>query len=287
MDDYLPRFWGYLIKVFLTTFDQLFSLFGLLLVLVILLSFSARLTARLSVGFWGRNLFLYGFSWLGTSVHELAHAFFALVFGHKITEIALFEPNKDGSSLGHVAHTCNKRNIYQQTGNFFIGVGPVLVSGFVLFLATYIIFRFDITKLSTFSVTSKIFTDVSLLGQVAINLKNSLLSFYFIIFPANHVVWWKVAVFAYILYSIGGSMTLSSPDVKSSVHGFLWVVVFFLLFNLSTLWIGHFIAILLTKIAVYISCFHFLLLLSLIANIVFVVALFLLNLIKNLFVARK
>ena len=287
MEIYLSRIGEYLINVTLSTFNQLIMLFGILIILVSLLSLSAYLTAKLSVRFWGRNLFLYGFSWLGTSVHELSHAFFALVFGHKITEIVLFEPNKDGASLGHVNHSYNKRSIYNKTGNFFIGIGPVLASGIILYFATWIIFHYDMSRNSPFRMTDDIYTNFSALKQDAIALKNSLFVFYNLIFSPNSNVWWKPLLYTYLLYSIGSSMTLSSSDIKSSFSGFLWVIAFLFLFNLVTFWLGNFIAVFLLKIAKYIAGFLFLLLLSLIANLGFIVALFFLNLIKGLFVSRK
>lgn len=287
MEIYLIQIWDYLINAALSTLNQLVFLFGMLLLLVLLLSLSASLIARLSVRFWGRNLFLYGFSWLGTSVHELSHAFFALVFGHKITEIVLFEPNKDGVSLGHVNHSYNKKSIYNKTGNFFIGIGPVLASGIVLFFATWLIFRYDMTKNSPFRMTTEIFTNFSAFKQDAIALKNSLFVFYNLVFSPNSTVWWKVILFIYILYSIGSSMTLSSSDIKSSVSGFFWVIVFFLLFNVLTFWLGNFMSVFLSKIAKYIGGILFLLLLSLMTNLCFIVVLFFLNLIKRIFVSRK
>ena len=84
MEIYLYQIGGYLIRVFHESLNQLFTLFGPFLILIVFLNLSASVMARLSVRLLGRNLFLYGFAWLGCSVHELSHAFFALVFGHKI-----------------------------------------------------------------------------------------------------------------------------------------------------------------------------------------------------------
>ena len=136
MEYYFSKLLNYLLDVLQSTFNQLFILFGPLLILLVLLNFSAIFTARISLRFWGRNLFLYGFGWLGCSVHELSHAFFALIFGHKITEIKLFAPSKDGESLGHVSHSYNKKSIYHKIGNFFIGISPLLAGGIVLFFST-------------------------------------------------------------------------------------------------------------------------------------------------------
>lgn len=287
MEFYLFRIWEYLINVVLTTLNQLLVLFGLLIVLVLLLSLSARLVAQLSVRFWGRNLFLFGFCLLGTPIHELSHAFFALVFGHKITEIVLFEPNKDGSSLGHVNHSYNKNSIYNKTGNFFIGIGPVVTSGIVLFFATLLLFNHNMMQQLPHKLTAEIFTNLSILKQDTVVIKNGFFSFCNVVFFQKSTNWWKIVLFTYILYSIGSSMTLSSSDIASSVSGFVWVIVFFLLFNLTTLWLGNFMAVFLSKIALYNTGFLFLLILSLIANSGFILVLLILNLVKGIFVSRK
>ena len=284
MENYLSRFWDYLLNVLLSTYNQLFLLFGPLLLFVLVLNISAIYTARMSIRFWGRNLFLYGFGWLGCSVHELSHAFFAIIFGHKITEIELFKPSGSGESLGHVSHSYNKKSIYQKTGNFFIGISPLLSGGIVLFISVLLIFRFNILELSTFSIRPHIFMDIVLLKQLALSIWNSLMSFFTIAFTGSGTNWWKSALLIYILYSTGSSMTLSKPDVGSAFSGFLWVIILFLVFNLLTLWIGNFAADFLSRIIKYVSGFYFLLILSLVANILFLLILLVLNLIKGLFV---
>ena len=284
MENYFSKFLNYLLDVLQTTYSQLFILFGPLLILVVLLNLSAIFTARLSVRFWGRNLFLYGFGWLGCSVHELSHAFFALIFGHKISEVVLFEPNSNGESLGHVSHSYNKNSIYQKTGNFFIGISPLLFGGIVLFICVLLLYRFDVTALSTFRISPHVLTDFTLLKQIGLNIWNSLISFSSIVFVGSASVWWKSALLIYILYSTGSSMTLSKSDVGSAISGFLWLIIIFLVFNLITLWIGNFVIDFLGRIVGYISGFYFLLILSMIANLLFISVLFLLNLIKGLFV---
>jgi len=286
MENYISRFWDYLLNVLLSTYNQLFILFGPLLILVALLNLSAIFTARMSVRFWGRNLFLYGFGWLGCSVHEMSHAFFALIFGHKISEVELFKPNSNGESLGHVSHSYNKKSIYQKIGNFFIGISPLLFGGIVLFLITWLIFGFNVVSLSSFRITSHDFTSYILLKQIGIGIWHSLLSYFTLVFTGSAAIWWKSVLLIYILYSTGSSMTLSKSDVGSAISGFLWFIVFFLVFNLLTLWIGNFVSVFLTRIAGYISGFYFLLILSLMANLLFLMILVVLNLFKNLFVRR-
>jgi hypothetical protein len=284
MENYFTRLLDYFQNVLLLTYNLLFILFGPLLILIVLLNFSAIFTARLSVRFWGRNLFLYGFGWLGCSVHELSHAFFAFIFGHKITEITLFKPNSNGESLGHVSHSYNKKSIYQKIGNFFIGISPLLFGGIVLFLITLLLFDLNVTKFSSFRITSHDFNDLLLLKQLVISLWHGIVSYFTTVFVGFSAVWWKLVLFIYVLYSTGSSMTLSKSDVSSAISGFLWFIVFFLLFNLLTLWIGNFMSAFIMRISDYISGFYFLLILSMMANLVFVTILLLLNLVKRLFV---
>ena len=64
--------------------------------------------------------------WLGTPIHELSHAFMCWVFKHKVEEIALFEPDRESGRLGFVRHTFKTGNWFQEMGNLFIGVAPLL-----------------------------------------------------------------------------------------------------------------------------------------------------------------
>lgn len=286
MENYLAKILSYLLNIWQSSFNQLFILFGPLLVLVLLLNLSAKLTTRLSVRFWGLNLFLYGFAWLGCSVHELSHAFFAMIFGHKITSIELFKPNSKEESLGRVVHSYNKKSIYQKTGNFLIGISPLLSGGIILYFSMLLIFNLNITKLSTFGISTQIFTDLAMFKQIGVDLLRSLKSMSELLFTGTTVVWWKSALILYILYSAGSSMTLSKSDVGSALQGFLWVIILFLIFNLCTLWIGNFAIDFLTTHINYISSFYFLLVLSFVANLLFTMILVVLNLVKSLFVGK-
>jgi hypothetical protein len=287
MEIYLDRIWDYLVSVFQTAVNQLFVLFVPLLVLMVLLNFSAGLSARISVRFWGKNIYLYGFAWLGCSLHELSHAFFALIFGHKIREVALFKPNSNGESMGHVSHSYNKKSIYQKTGNFFIGIGPLLTGAIVLFFSTLLLFRFNISEHTPFIISFKVFTDLKLINQLATGIWSSLVSLLTIVFSGDAHIWWKPAVLIYLLYSTGSSMTLSKSDVDGAISGFWYVIIFVLIFNLLTFWIGDFAIKFLLQSVQYISGFYFLLILTIIANLIFMVILFILNLFKDFFISGR
>ena len=61
MNKYIDQMVSYLTGVLQSSATQLFILFGPLLILALFLNLSATLNARLSIRFWGRDLFLYGF----------------------------------------------------------------------------------------------------------------------------------------------------------------------------------------------------------------------------------
>lgn len=85
----------------------------------------------------GRGIVLVTAS-LGTPVHELGHALMCLIFGHKITDIALWQPSAPNGQLGYVTHTYRKRNLYHILGNLFIGLGPIFSGLGVLTLALWL-----------------------------------------------------------------------------------------------------------------------------------------------------
>ncbi len=75
---------------------------------------------------------------LGTPVHELGHALMCLAFGHKITEMKLWQPSAPDGRLGYVTHAYRSRNLYHILGNLFIGIGPIFSGLGVLTLALWL-----------------------------------------------------------------------------------------------------------------------------------------------------
>src|SRR4030067_2216374 len=120
----------------LATLAQMASLFLGIFIFGLLIQFISQLSFK-SLG----NAFgpggTYLVAWLGTPGHELGHALFCLIFGHKIEEIRFFKPDKDTGTLGFVYHTWNPKNPWHVLGNFFIGIGPVVLGCAVLFALFY------------------------------------------------------------------------------------------------------------------------------------------------------
>jgi hypothetical protein len=275
MIEKLQQFWNYLFTVGVATGTQLFILFGPIILLAILMNFVARQNEKLSYQVFGSRLYLYIFGWLGTSVHELGHAIFAVIFAHKVSEIKLFSP-KSGKSLGHVKHNYKKGNPYQTLGNFFIGLGPVLLGSVLLLIISWLLFKLDIFQIADqhrVVLNFQLLKNLDSLQKAAVNIGSGIWFCFEQIFTGPHTNWWKIVLFVYLFYAIGSSITLSSSDIKGASHGFFYFVIVLFLFNLLTLWIGNFAADFFRTINFYLSGFYFLIIVSLCLNIVFVIVL--------------
>ncbi len=120
---------GEFLSAFLT---QVIFTIGVIVVFGMIVAFCNKLFYKNMGSFGKAACYITGF--IGTPVHECAHALMCLIFGHKITEIKLFQINSDDGTLGYVCHSYNKKNLYQNIGNFFIGVAPIIVISAVLYL---------------------------------------------------------------------------------------------------------------------------------------------------------
>jgi len=133
MDDVHPSF-NFFVQVVTTTLYQFLSLFGFVLIFGLLLYFISRSTRKAFSNSGHSKLDIYFTGWIGTPVHELGHAIFCILFGHRITEIKLYSPNSEDGTLGYVNHSFNSKSFYQRIGCFFIGTGPILFVFFFLYL---------------------------------------------------------------------------------------------------------------------------------------------------------
>ncbi len=75
--------------------------------------------------------------WIGTPIHEASHVVMCWVFGHEIEAVALFEPDEKEGRLGYVRHSYHRHSWWQETGNWFIGIAPLLGGSLVLLLVTW------------------------------------------------------------------------------------------------------------------------------------------------------
>lgn len=165
---------------------------------------------------------------IGTPVHELSHALMCVLFGHQITDIKLYNPKSQDGALGYVSHTYNKKNIYHQIGNFFIGVAPVLLGGgaVVLLLALLLPDAFEVISY-----------DIEILSDAELGLLPISDFFLFLwssaseIFSEQSLSSWQGWIFIILALMIATHMEMSGSDIKSGLRGFAFLLVIFLLLD--------------------------------------------------------
>jgi hypothetical protein len=130
---------SYAVKVVAATVSQILILLGPGIILALMMnSLSGYIKKRV---YWkmGSSKYLAVFGWLGTVVHELGHFVACKIFGHRVLEVKWFDPDAHGGSLGYVRHNWDRDDIYQGIGNFFIGIGPILLGSLVIYYASTLV----------------------------------------------------------------------------------------------------------------------------------------------------
>jgi hypothetical protein len=231
---------GYLLRVAGATLAQILILFGPILILVFITSWLASLVTIFSYQVLGMNLYLALFGWLGTSVHELGHALFCPLFAHKIKKISLFSPNRETDSLGVVIHSFNPNSLYERIGNFFIGIGPVILGPLVIFLAAQ--WLLEVNVADSYNQIAKIHFVFNFMGLVNLLWLLVIATFQGLgsIFNLQNLTHWQFYLFLYIAFAVGSSVRLSWSDVEGTFSGFAAIITAVFLFNFLTLWATEF-----------------------------------------------
>ena len=266
MENVISPILNYLLKVGITTAIQLFILLGpgLFLGLVMFVISSALRNESLELmGVW----FWVYFTAIGTVIHELGHAMFALLFGHTITEVQFFRPERETGTLGYVRHQYNRTNLYHRIGNFFIGIGPILLGSFVIYLSSkYLVGANVFSPIEAVSVSDSTFvsfgTFFGFLGQVFINA----ISVFKILFQADNWTKWQFYLFLYIVFAVGSNVELSPRDLDGAWDGFSCILGVLLAMNLLTLWIKDFATSYIILISQFYSFFYTIMVFAIVLN---------------------
>ncbi|OGO43649.1 MAG: hypothetical protein A2137_04770 [Chloroflexi bacterium RBG_16_58_8] len=221
----------------IATATQMASLFAGIFVFGLLIHFISHLTFKsLEKSFGSRGV--YFVAWLGTPIHELGHALFCVIFLHKIAEIRFFKPDPLTGTLGYVYHKWSRTNPWQVLGNFFIGIGPVVLGCAVLFATFY--FLVPDSARVWHSITlgmNGVDSRQELAGYLAI-FRDASLSLVRLIFNPSHLAEWRFWVFLYLSICVASNIRLSPSDIKGALSGLGCIVLPFLLLNLVGLITG-------------------------------------------------
>lgn len=183
-------------------------------------------------------LYFWVFESFGTTVHEVGHAIFSLIFFRKVSNFKPFIPDRSSRVRGEMSSKPDPRNLYKSIGNFFIGVGPIIFGTVLIYLAGRFFLGSEI-----FSPLSKIDFDAALLSSadaLTVFLQNAadqIIAILKSIFAADNLRNWRFYAFLYIAFSVGSTMTLSPYDLCSVRASFalLAAVIFALNFGAAAL----------------------------------------------------
>jgi hypothetical protein len=180
----------------------------------------------------------YLVAWLGTPIHELGHVFFCLVFRHRIEAMGLFRPDPNAGTLGYVYHRWDRHNPWQVMGNFFIGVGPVIIGCGVLFVLFYFLVPGGSDTWSDI-LAGMYGAGGGGIGGYLEAFRDSSLAMLKTIFTLDNLAGWRFWVFLYLSICIAANIRLSLADVKGSLSGLLYVLLPFFVANLILMLIGR------------------------------------------------
>lgn len=180
----------------------------------------------------------YLVAWLGTPIHELGHALFCVIFRHRITEIKFFSPDPHSGTLGYVNHQWNRSSPWQVLGNFFIGIGPVILGCLVLLGLFYLLVPGGSRAWDDILAGAGALGADGSLGAYLNVLKDSLLTFARVLFTMENLGSWQFWIFIYLAICVAANIRLSLSDVKNSLSGFGCAIVLLILANIIGLLLG-------------------------------------------------
>jgi hypothetical protein len=248
----------------LATLGQMASLFAGIFIFGLLIHLVSHLTFRsLEKSFGSRGTYLV--AWLGTPIHELGHVVFCLVFFHRIVDVGWFKPDPATGTLGYVYHKWNRRNPWQVLGNFFIGIGPVVLGCGVLFAL------FSLLIPGSSGMWDSVLFGMNGAGGVGGYLeafRDSSLAMIKLIFTVPNLATWRFWVFLYLSICVAANIRLSLADIRGSLSGLGCIVLPFVLVNLIALLAGSTGSDLLPAAASWLGAIYGLLILALIMVII-------------------
>ncbi len=244
----------------LLVLGQLVTIFGGFFMLAFTLSvFQGWLQKNYMRAFGWRGILWT--AWIGTPIHELGHIFFAKIFGHRISKVSLFKPDKETGVLGEVEDTYNPNSIYQNTGNFFIGIGPLIFSSLAL---AGILYLFIPNHDEVFSALSIERFDLR-------NVLEAIREVFANLFTASNLHDLKFWIFLYLSFAIASHMAPSRADLRRAGRGFLEIVVVLIILNGLFMFLGFDVDKTILDLAAYVNAFLVFLIYAIAVSIVHLV----------------
>ncbi|KMT22496.1 hypothetical protein [Clostridium cylindrosporum] len=166
---------------------------------------------------------------VGVPIHELSHTIFSLIFGHRINKIKLIQRPDENGTLGYVQHSYNPLSIYQQVGNFFIGVAPIFggITALIIFMRQLVPTAY--TKL--IDILTKNLSINTLDTDVIRNITTSYWEFIKTFFSLSNLGNIYFILFLFLAICISSHISLSTADIKGAFKGLVIMYIFLLIVN--------------------------------------------------------
>ena len=224
----------FIVIIFSKTFIDLFRLFGNIIIFGFILYLLSSMTRRIFAKTLGAKTELYITGWIGTPIHELSHALFCIIFNHKISDIKLFTTKSD--TIGYVLHSYDSRSWYQQIGNFFIGVGPIIMGTLIVYFLFLLlapelkenIFSVKIDYDKSAGILNIIYSGISNIFTSILNIFSNIIKNILVSQSYKNIGFW---IFIYLSISIASHMELSPADISHALKGMLVIFAVSLIFN--------------------------------------------------------
>ena len=224
----------FIVIIFSKTFLDLFRLFGNIIIFGFILYLLSSMTRRIFAKTLGAKTELYITGWIGTPIHELSHALFCIIFNHKISDIKLFTTKSD--TIGYVLHSYDSRSWYQQIGNFFIGVGPIIMGTLIVYFLFLLlapelkenIFSVKIDYDKSAGILNMIYSGISNIFISILNIFSNIIKNIIVSQSYKNIGFW---IFIYLSISIASHMELSPADISHALKGMLVIFAVSLIFN--------------------------------------------------------
>lgn len=214
----------------LLSFVELLYLLGIIIAVGFLLGLMERYSNRFLYSALGPRGVLFT-AWIGTPIHEIGHLLMCFLWGHRVTRIKLLQLNSPDGTLGFVEHAYNKNSIYQQVGNFFIGLGPIFSGIGSLILGMYLLVpqSFAIFKLQIQQHVSFEKIDMNMLktfGEALLVIGKNL-------FTVQNLVTPTFWIYLILAIGISSHIALSKADIQNSAKGLQMIFILLVLFNVA------------------------------------------------------
>lgn len=170
---------------------------------------------RMAERFGWRSVLWTG--WLGTPVHELSHAILCPVFCHRIEKMALFEPDKKNRRLGYVIHVYTPGNWYQELGNFFIGVAPLVGGSLTLSFFLWMFYPDAVTAAFSVAADAKNAAPWETMYQITAACFSQVAS-------STNLLSGRFWLFCYLVLCVGSHMAPSPSDYEGASRGVIFVI---------------------------------------------------------------